>query len=160
MNTGRPTKYKKEFDRQAEILCKKGFTDKEMAEVFGCSEVTLNAWKKKYPSFLKSLKAGKRHSDDLVVDALYNRAIGYTITEKHEEHSDQSGNKTKTVTKQVAGDTTAQIFWLKNRRPDEWRDKQEIVSDQVVRHVMPVPVADSVEDWEESAKVNQGELLG
>lgn len=121
---GRPTKYKKEFCIQAEKLCRKGFTDKELADFFEVEEKTINNWKKEHPDFLQSLKSGKRHSDAKVEDALYNRALGYEYEEHKYEESEQGIKKTVTK-KQLAGDTTAQIFWLKNRQPEKWRDKTE-----------------------------------
>jgi len=120
---GRPTKYKKEFAEQARKLCRLGATDKELADFFEVVESTINEWKLKHDEFSESLKVGKRYSDDKVVDALYNRAIGYTLIEEKEEESEANGTKTVKTKRQIAGDTTAQIFWLKNRRPDEWRDR-------------------------------------
>lgn len=122
---GRPTKYKAEFAVQGEKLCLKGFIDEDIADFFEVDVATLNRWKLKYPVFCASLKRGKRHSDDKVVDALYNRAIGYEAKEYKDEESEQ-GKKKTVITKQIAGDTTAQIFWLKNRQPAEWRDRQEL----------------------------------
>lgn len=121
---GRPTKYRKEFAKQAEKLCKKGFTDKDLANFFDVQEQTINNWKKDHPEFLESLKEGKRHSDDLVEDSLYRRALGYKYEELKTETSKDGTKETVTI-KQLAGDTTAQIFWLKNRRPEKWRDKTE-----------------------------------
>lgn len=122
---GRPTKYKSEFCVQAEKLCKKGFIDSEIADFFEVEEKTINNWKKAHPEFLHALKSGKRHSDSKVEDALYNRAIGYEFQEVKEEFEGGSVTKTTKTTKQLAGDTTAQIFWLKNRQPELWRDKTE-----------------------------------
>lgn len=121
---GRPTKYKKEFNEQAVKLCRKGWIDTELADFFGVDVSTLNRWKEAHPQFRESLKSGKRHSDDKVEDALYNRALGYEYKETREEVS-ADGEKTTVTTKQLAGDTTAQIFWLKNRQPERWRDKTE-----------------------------------
>lgn len=120
---GRPTKYKKEFDVQAAKLCKKGFIDTEIADFFDVTEKTLNNWKHSHPSFLQSLKESKRFSDDAVEMALYDRAIGYEYDEVKEERSEQ-GMK-KTVTTKRIQDNTAAIFWLKNRRPEQWRDRVE-----------------------------------
>ena len=120
----RPTKYKKEYCEQARKLCNKGFTDKELASFFDVEESTINNWKLKHPEFLESLKSAKLYSDEAVVNSLYNKAIGYTLDEEREEESEQGFKKVKTK-KQVAGDTTAMIFWLKNRQPDRWREKQE-----------------------------------
>jgi len=122
---GRPTRYKKEYAEQAEKLCKLGAIDDDLADFFGVSKQTINAWKKKHPKFLDSLKGGKAYSDDAIVKSLYNKALGYSLTEVKEEDSDTSGAKTTTTTRQVAGDTTAQIFWLKNRQPAQWRANPE-----------------------------------
>ena len=58
---------------------------------------------------------------------MLQRALGYEYTETTREYIPELGEMhvTKEVTKQVAPDTTAQIFWLKNRKPQDWRDKQE-----------------------------------
>ncbi len=132
---GRPTKYKEEYAIQAEKLCKKGFTDVEMADFFEVDERTINRWKDDHPEFCQSLKSGKVYCDDKVVQALYDRAMGYTITEEKEEDSEVNGKKTVKTVRQVAGDTTAQIFWLKNRQPKQWRDKQEIEQSGTVQTV-------------------------
>ena len=121
---GRPTKYKKEFCVQAEKLCRKGFIDTEIADFFEVHIDTIYEWKKVHPEFSDALKSGKRHSDAKVEDALYNRALGYEYEEYKVEESEQGIKKTVTK-KQLAGDTTAQIFWLKNRQPEKWRDKTE-----------------------------------
>ena len=121
---GRPTKYKKEYCAQAIKLCKKGFIDPEIADFFDIALSTLSLWKNAHPEFMDALKSGKRHSDDKVVDALYNRALGYEVTETKEETGD-AGKKSTLITKKVAGDVGAMCFWLKNRQPTEWRDKQE-----------------------------------
>jgi len=97
---GRPTKFRDEFCEQGEWLSKLGATDSEMAAFFDVTESTLNKWKLDYPEFSESLKAGKVMADCRVAQSLYEQAI--------------------------SGNTTAQIFWLKNRRKLSWRDKQEI----------------------------------
>lgn len=122
---GRPTKYKQEYCEQAEKLCKKGFIDYEIADFFNVSVSTLNTWKKVYPDFLSSIKEAKAHSDDKVVNALYNRAMGYQTVEVKQEDGDQ-GSKTTTITKQLSGDVGAMCFWLKNRQPAQWREKSQV----------------------------------
>lgn len=121
--TGRPTKYKKEFDEQAAKLCKKGFIDDEIADFFNVTRSTLYLWKQKHLSFSDSLKESKRFSDDKVEMALYDRAVGYEYDELKEEQSEQ-GLKRTVTTKRIQ-DNTAAIFWLKNRRPEQWRDRVE-----------------------------------
>lgn len=99
-----------------------GLTDEQIAHNIGISRSTLNEWKNKFPDISDTLKRGKEVVDRLVENALLKRALGYSYTEVTKE----SGVITKEVTKEVHPDVTAQIFWLKNRKPDEWRDKQNI----------------------------------
>ncbi len=106
-----------------------GLTDKQIATNLGVAESTLNEYKKKYPEFSESLKKGKEVVDYEVENALLKRALGYKYDEVTIEEFEDGSVKTKTVTKEVIPDTTAQIFWLKNRKPDKWRDKQSIEAD-------------------------------
>lgn len=121
---GRPTSYKPEYDNQAFKLCLLGATDKELADFFGVNEKTLNNWKNDHESFLQSLKAGKDEADAKVANRLYKRALGYSHPDTH--ISNYQGIITVTdTTKHYPPDTTACIFWLKNRQRDKWRDKVE-----------------------------------
>jgi transposase-like protein len=122
--TGRPSKYKKEFVEQAVKLCKLGATDIELADFFEVNVATLYRWKNEYPDFCEALKISKAVADDRVERSLFARANGY----EHEEVDIRvvSGEIVQTpIRKFYAPDTTACIFWLKNRRPEAWRDKVE-----------------------------------
>lgn len=121
---GRPSAYKPEYAVQARALCEKGWTDKEMAKFFKVAERTLNTWKDKHPEFLQSLKAGKAFADDQVEQSLFNRALGYSHPEV-KVFNNEGKITTYEVTKQYPPDPVSCIFWLKNRRPEQWRDKQE-----------------------------------
>lgn len=122
---GRPTRYKAEYAEQAYKLCLLGATDKEMADFFDVSEQTINAWKKAHPKFLESIKKGKARADAEVASKLFHRATGYEHPDVHV--SNHQGEITVTpLTKHYPPDTTAAIFWLKNRQPAKWRDKQDI----------------------------------
>lgn len=109
-----------------------GLTDEQIAKNMGISRSTLNEWKKKFPDISDTLKRGKEVVDVEVENALLKRALGYSTTEVTRERAlnPETGKVelvvTKAVTKEVPPDTTAQIFWLKNRRPDLWRDKQNV----------------------------------
>jgi hypothetical protein len=103
-----------------------GLVDKQIAHNIGISEQTLNEWKKKYPSLSESLKRGKEVIDRQVENALLKRALGYKYTEITKENIGGEMIEAKEVVKEVVPDTTAQIFWLKNRKPAEWRDKQNV----------------------------------
>lgn len=89
------------------------------------AESTLHEWKKKYSVLSESLKRGKEVVDRQVENALLKRALGYEFEETTHELTEDGMRVTKVITKQQAPDTTAQIFWLKNRKPEEWRDKKE-----------------------------------
>ncbi len=105
---------------------KDGLTNNQIAEKIGISKQTFYDWLKKYPDLSDSLKKGKEIVDRQVENALLKRALGYDYEEKTEITDDKGKKTLKVITKHVVGDTTAQIFWLKNRKPDKWRDKQEI----------------------------------
>lgn len=126
---GRPTGYEPSFAVQAKKLCELGATDIEVADFFEVSDRTVYRWQLKYPEFCQALKAGKEAADERVERSLYHRATGYTFdSEKVFQHQ---GSIVRAKTREhVPPDTTSMIFWLKNRRPEQWRDKTE----QVVRH--------------------------
>ena len=122
---GRPTDYKEEYNIQVEKLCKLGATDKEIADFFNVQESTINNWKLAHPDFLESIKRGKLIADMEVTDSLYKRANGYE--HKEDKIFNHNGKPLIVPTiKHYPPDPTAMIFWLKNRRSKEWRDKQEI----------------------------------
>lgn len=102
-----------------------GLTDKQVAYNMNIAESTLHEWKKKYSVLSESLKRGKEVVDRQVENALLKRALGYEFKETTQELTEDGMRVTKVITKQQVPDTTAQIFWLKNRKPQEWRDKQE-----------------------------------
>ena len=105
-----------------------GLTDEQLAEKMGIGARTLYDWKLKYPQISQALKKGKEVVDIQVENALLKRALGYEFQEERVERSSKDGVKVVQTIKHIPGDTTAQIFWLKNRRPDRWRDKPEPVS--------------------------------
>jgi len=120
----RPTKFKEEFIAQAEKLCKLGATDIELADFFEVEVRTLYRWKGDNEAFCQALKAGKSEADDRVERSLFARANGYEHDEVDIRVIDKAIVQTP-IRKYYPPDTTAAIFWLKNRRTGEWRDKQE-----------------------------------
>lgn len=80
-------------------------------------------WKKAYAEIADALKKGKEVADIEVENALYKRALGYDFEETKVEVEANGKKKITNITRHIAPDVTAQIFWLKNRRPDKWRDK-------------------------------------
>lgn len=95
----------------------------------GIGYSTLQTWKSKYQEIRDTLKRGKEVIDRQVENALLKRALGYQYDEITKEMVEDGSGRlmvTKVVTKEVQPDVTAQIFWLKNRKPSEWRDKQQM----------------------------------
>ena len=107
-----------------------GLTDIQIAQNIGIAVSTLNNWKNRYVELMDSLKRGKEVIDRQVENALLKRALGYEYEEvKMVVEKDEKGNEKKRqekVIKKVIPDTTAQIFWLKNRKPEQWRDRRDI----------------------------------
>ena len=106
-----------------------GLTNVQIAENMGVAERTFTEWIARFPAITSALKKGKEPVDIQVENALLKRALGYDYEETTTEIEDLGGGKTRKhvrkVTKHVAPDTTAQIFWLKNRKPKQWREKAE-----------------------------------
>lgn len=132
---GRPTKFSKTIQPHIQKMATRGFTDAEMAQILGVTEHTFCNWKLKYKSFFQSLSDWKLRADSEIERSLYERAHGYShpdstpkwidghpgadgYVEGHWEYSSQI--------KHYPPDATSMIFWLKNRQPARWRDKQEL----------------------------------
>lgn len=140
---GRPEKFAIINQEQLRQLIVSGWDDAQVSRFFGITEQTFNNYKIKYPKFFDALKDWKKEADLKVEKALFQRAIGYEYDEVTYEKSNTGGlgivlskgevqavkheptSKTKIVVKQVAPDVTAQIFWLKNRQKEQWRDVQD-----------------------------------
>lgn len=126
----RPEKWDDKFIEQAEIACKFGATDHEVAEVLGVCVRTINYWRVSRPEFAAALKAGKDVADERVERSLYQKATGYDYVEqqaiKLKVEKDQEKVEVVDVQKHAPAETVAAIFWLKNRRKAEWRDRQEV----------------------------------
>lgn len=102
-----------------------GLTNEQIAENIGINPSTIYDWQNKYPEIANALKTGKEVVDRHVENALLKRALGYEYVEERVEE-DYNGIRTVKTVKHVTPDTTAQIFWLKNRKPKEWRDRKNI----------------------------------
>lgn len=109
-----------------------GLTDEQIAHNMGAAVGTLYAWKQKYPEISEALKRGKEVVDIEVENVLLQRARGYDYEEVTRELRYDKETETermvvvKRVKKHMAPDVTAIIFWLKNRLPEDWRDKKDV----------------------------------
>lgn len=102
-----------------------GLIDEQIAQNIGIRAATLYEWKKRFPEISEALKRGKEVVDRQVENALLKRALGYEYEEVKEKFEGGILTERTVTKKEVVADTTAQIFWLKNRKPDTWRDKPE-----------------------------------
>ncbi len=100
-----------------------GLKDKTIADNIGITTQTLYDWKRRFSSFSEALKKGKEVIDNEAEEALIKRMLGYDY-EEETTYIDNNGKKSiRKVKKHVPPDTTALIFWLKNRRREDWRDR-------------------------------------
>lgn len=119
---GRPTLFKTEYVEQARKLCELGATERELADFFEVSERTLLRWRNAHKELADAVRIGKERADARVEQSLYRKALGYSFDSvKIFQH--QGAPVEVPYVEHVPPDTTACIFWLKNRKPKEWRDK-------------------------------------
>ena len=122
---GRPTKFKDEFVEQVEKLAKIGATEEQIAEFFEVTYQTIYNWKQSNEAFREAMLAGKEIADAAVERSLFQRATGYSHAEEKIFCSNGEVVRAES-TKHYPPDATSCIFWLKNRKPDDWRDKREV----------------------------------
>jgi hypothetical protein len=121
---GRPSSFRDEFVEQGRKLAQFGATDREIAQFFEVDEATIYRWKHTHSEFCEALKTGKDASDERVVQSLYRKAVGYSFDSEKVFQYEGVIIRTPTV-EHVPPSDTAAIFWLKNRRREEWRDKTD-----------------------------------
>ena len=117
-----------------EDWARQGLTDEQIAKNIGISKVTFYDWLKKYPNISNSLKKGKAPIDFEVENALLKRALGFEYEETETVFEDVDGKPKKRIKKTikfVPPDTSACIFWLKNRKPNHWRKMNEAVENKL-----------------------------
>jgi hypothetical protein len=122
---GRPSLYNPQYVKMAEAHCRLGATTSDLAEMFSVSTVTIETWAATHSEFGEAVKKGKAAWDDRVERSLAQRAIGYTADVEEVKVNKDGGLVRYTVRKHFPPDTTACIFWLKNRRREQWRDVQD-----------------------------------
>ena len=136
---GRPCLYPRKVEPFLDTIrawAEQGACDNEIAALLGVSERSFAAYKRKFPQLLRALRAGGDVATAEVVAALHRSAVGFeSIEYKRRVGVTATGevNITETVTKQIAGDVTAQVFWLVNKAGGEWRNVRQIAHDHSVR---------------------------
>jgi transposase-like protein len=126
MPAGRPSQYQPQFIERAKEMCVNGATDAELAEEFGVTVTTLYNWRAKHPEFLEALKVPKAIADERVERSLFERATGYSRESVKIFLAKDGSIVEAPFIEHVPPDATAMIFWLKNRKPNDWRDKTDV----------------------------------
>lgn len=168
MAKGRKSKYQTHVEprlKDIEHWCRDGLTEEEIIKRLGVGASSFARYKNEFRELRESLKRGKEEADYAVEDSLFKRATGYKYEEVTRQLAERINPATgepetymaevKRVTKEVPPDTTAAIFWLKNRRPDKWRDKQDVEhSGSVTNHNIDMSGL-SVEELRKLAKLDE-----
>ena len=151
---GRPSGFDPKCIAIAARACELGATDVDLAHLFAVEPSTIHRWAVRYPDFRSALKAGKSKADERVERSLYERAVGYSYESEKlffdkAQPAPKRGEADKRVVRakileHVPPDTTAQIFWLKNRHPEAWRDVHKI---------------ENTHRFEDADKISDAELL-
>lgn len=142
MAGGRKSKYQTHVEPKLlliEAWARDGMIQEDISKKLGVAMSSFSEYKNKFPELSEALKRGQEVVDVEVENALFKRALGYRYDEVTKEAAreldEETGEyktvmvETKRVTKEVQPDVTAQIFWLKNRKPETWRDKKEVDAD-------------------------------
>jgi hypothetical protein len=150
---GRKTGYSPRMAAIARKCCERGMTDIEIADMLDIGLATLYRWKAEHPAFSRVFKLGKAEADDRVERSLYNRAVGYDYVAEKPVMT-RHGQQTMRFRAHVPPDTAAAVWYLKNRRPDRWRDS--------FRHEHVATPYDGIEDPAElrALLIQQAQALG
>lgn len=142
--SGRKSKYDTHILPNMELIegwTQEGVSQEQIARKLGVAISTFQSYKVKFPELSEVLKKGRDLADIQVTNALFRSAVGYEVEEEHTEYiegtrsgkagmmpnaSNHANRKVVTIKKKIPGNVTAQIFWLKNRRPDLWQDRKEL----------------------------------
>lgn len=151
----RSTECRPEYARQAQSLCRLGATDLEIADFFGVSSSVLYRWRAESEEFSKALTSGKEMADDRVERALFSRAVGYTF-ESEKVFQFQGAIVRAPIREHVPPDTGAATLWLKNRRGEQWRDKQVVEHGGKVEHGADDALAELFAGLDAAARLKLG----
>lgn len=141
-DSNRPPRYKSKYNpfwhpQLVFWMARDGLTDEEMSKKLKIATSTFYKWKNEFPEFAEAIKRGKKNPDDLVEQSLYQRATGYSYPEDKIMQYEGEPIIVETI-RHVPPDPTSMIFWLKNRRPKKWRDKQDLTieTDNTLRELL------------------------
>lgn len=127
---GRPLKYSQDMVNKAKVLAEKGLINRDIASLLNIGESTMDLWLSKYPEFREALNQSRVGADTKVIKSLHKKATGFRHREEVTEYHYVDGKKVAVKTierrKDVAPETGAISLWLRNKRPEEWSDKNTV----------------------------------
>ncbi len=143
-------------------MAEEGYTDSEIADMSGVSYKTFRKWKREHKDFEDALKLGRFGADFAVIEALYKKATGYSVTVnktyklKRVDYDPDTGKKIREYEELCTGaddnyipaDVRAMSFWLKNRQPSRWSDKPDAAQAEQAQ-IVEIPDADSIDEYTE-----------
>ena len=129
---GRPTLYKPEYAGRARELCARGATNKDLAGRFGVVRSTIDLWIASHPEFAEAVQQGRDVADASAVESLFTRVTGYNH-QAEKVFLYRGEPRTATYTSHVPPETRACMFWLRNRRPEEWVEVSEYVAAELAQ---------------------------
>jgi len=151
---GRPCKWK-ELDMPSRLeavtgWCKQGYTDKEMCAMLGVSLSVFSEWKNRYPEFKEAIKSGKDTANGEILNAAFKQTTGFYYKEvvpiKVKVDRDTEEIQMVEVEKFLPPNPTMSIFMLKNRMPNDYKDKREMTIDgNMIFDIVPAPKPDDIE---------------
>ena len=150
---GTPTKYRPEYCQIVKALAASGMIDREICSVLNVTQATLINWKRDHPELVQAFAEGKAIPDTKIEMSLFRRATGTEVEEiirdriYNPETEKQELVETRRILKQIPPDPTSMIFWLKNRKPKDWRDKQDVEhSGSIGYKVMPDEIEEETKE--------------
>jgi hypothetical protein len=142
---GRPSTFKPDYAEQAKKLCAiLGATDLELADFFNVSLRTIADWQTQHAEFREAVKLGKDEADSRIEKSLYHRAAGYSY-DAVKVFCTKDGVTKVEYREHMPPDTTACIFWLKNRRPGQWGEKSDVAAENVIYAIADHPPTE--DEW-------------
>jgi hypothetical protein len=160
--SGRYDTFNREYCDLARNYCLLGAIDQDLANFFGVCIATIQNWKLRHPEFVKAIREGKEVADAKVAESLFHRACGYEHPDTHfsvvsDGQGEGSHVEKEEIIKHYPPDSTACIFWLKNRKPDRWTDKKDIEAKVDMRNTVNYDKI-SKEDREKIAEILEKEI--
>lgn len=146
-NGGARTKYQPVYAEQARRLCEQGFTETDLADFFGVVTSTIWSWQLHNEDFAKAIKVGREPADDRVEVSFFKRCTGFFVDTEKVFFTE--GQVTRVpIREYYPPDAGAALNWLKNRRPDVWREKQVVQLNANLQHSHELPDLTKLTDEE------------